>query len=282
MNEIIGILNPGEMGTALAASALATTGRVYWCSEGRSAATRERATNTGFEELASLAEFCRRCTLIIGVCPPHAAFAQAHALIEADYKGLYLEANAISPSSVKLIEHLLQRAGITLVDGGIIGLPPAQRGTTWLYLSGSDSARVQRCFSNGVFETTIIGDAVGQASALKMLFAAWNKGRSALLGAILATAGQRGIREALEQQWDRYEPGFSATTHQRVRGVARKAWRFSAEMEEIAATLEESGVPGGFFSAAAEIYQRQAGFKDALQPPELEPLLKAIAPDEDY
>lgn len=282
MTEIVGILHPGEMGSSLAASMVETLGTVHWCSEGRSVATRQRALNAGLSEIRSMAEFCSSCTLIIGVCPPHAAFAQAHTLVESRYKGLYLEANAISPASVKLIAHLLQPAGITLVDGGIIGLPPTQRGTTWLYLSGPEAARVQFCFAKGLFETTILGEEIGQASALKMLFAAWNKGRNALLGAILATAEQRNVRDALEQQWERFDPGFSASTHKRIRDVARKAWRFAGEMEEIAATLEESGVPGGFFTAAADVYQRQSEFKDTPQLPELGRLLKAIAPDEDY
>jgi 3-hydroxyisobutyrate dehydrogenase-like beta-hydroxyacid dehydrogenase len=282
MSDIVGILNPGEMGSSLAAAALATAGNVYWCSQGRSAATRERATKLGLTEITTLAEFCRTCTVILGVCPPHAARTQAQSLIDNGYKGLYLEANAIAPASVQQVASVLQAAAIQVVDGGIVGLPAFRRGSTWLYLSGHDADRVQHCLANGAFETVILGNDIGQASALKMLFAAWNKGRNALLSAILAAAEQRGVREALQQQWDQYDPGFTAGTHKRIRDVARKAWRFTGEMQEIASTLEESGVPGDFFSAAAEVYQRQAGFKDVLQPPELELLLKAIAARDDY
>lgn len=277
MTDIVGILHPGEMGSSLANTVRNSVGKLYWCSQGRSQATRARAEQQQLTEITSLRDFCKTCTLIIGVCPPHAARAQARALIDAGYHGLYLEANAISPATVQQLALELATAGITLIDGGIVGLPTMQRGTTWLYLSGPQAQQVQPCFSVGPIETVVLGEAIGQASALKMLFAAWNKGKNALLGAILATAEQTGVRTALEQQFDQFEPGFSTNAHQRLRGIARKAWRFPAEMQEIAGTLQANGVPAAFFTAAAEVYQRQAVCKDAGTPPSLETLLHLIA-----
>ena len=55
-----------------------------------------------------------------------------------------------------------------------------------------------------------------------------------------------------------------------------KAWRFSGEMEEIAATLEAAELPGGFHHASADIYNRIAGFKGADPAPSLEVILDAL------
>ncbi len=276
MIESVGILHPGEMGSSLAQTVHNTVGKVYWCSQGRSEATRTRAEQHGLLEITTLTEFCQRCALIIGVCPPHAAQQLAQSLVAAGYQGLYLEANAIAPATVQHLAAMLAAAGITLVDGGIVGLPAKARGTTWLYLSGPRADEVRQCFTAGPFESVVLGPHVGQASALKMLYAAWNKGKTALWGATLAAAEHYGVRNALEIQFDQHAAGQTAAMHNQLRSVARKAWRFTGEMEEIAATLAASGAPPEFFVAAAEVYHQQRHCKDRAEPPPLPELLHLI------
>lgn len=271
-----GILHPGEMGSYLAATARATLGTLYWCSQERSAATRQRAEQQGLSEITTLQDFCDTCDLIISVCPPHAAASQAQAVLDCGFKGIYVDANAVSPASVAVIGQGLQAAGIAFVDGGIIGLPTGKRGDTTLYLSGAQAAAVAACFGAGPLTAKVLGPEIGQASALKMCYAAWNKGKTALLTSILAAAEQMDVRSALEQQWNLDEPGFAEQSTQRLRGVARKAWRFGAEMDEIAATLRECGVPAEFFDGAAELYRRESAFKDATAAPPLADILAAV------
>jgi 3-hydroxyisobutyrate dehydrogenase-like beta-hydroxyacid dehydrogenase len=272
----LGILHPGEMGISIAASALHGLPAVYWCSEGRSAATRQRAEAHGLSAFATLAEFCHGCDIIIAVCPPHAAVAQARAVIAAGYQGIYVDANAISPDTVRAIATEMQHAGISFIDGGIIGLPAWQPGKTWLYLSGDEAELVAQCFTSGPLETEVLGGEIGQASALKLCFAAWNKGKTALVTSILAAADSLGVRDALEKQWDIYEPGFSEVTSRRICGVARKAWRFTGEMQEIRDMLAAEQVPAEFFDGAAAVYDRQKEYKDAEVPPGLPALLQAV------
>jgi 3-hydroxyisobutyrate dehydrogenase-like beta-hydroxyacid dehydrogenase len=271
-----GILHPGEMGSYIASTARATLGTVYWCSQERSPATRQRAGQHGLDEITRLQDFCDTCDLIISVCPPHAAVSQAEAIVGCGFKGIYVDANAISPESVITIGTRLQSAGIAFVDGGIIGLPTGKRGDATLYLSGAQAAAVAACFTAGPLEARVLGPDIGQASALKMCYAAWNKGKTALLTAVLATAEHMHIREALEQQWNLDEPGFAEQSTKRLRGVARKAWRFGAEMDEIAATLRACGVPAEFFDAAAELYRRESSFKDTTEAPPLADILAAV------
>ena len=137
-----------------------------------------------------------------------------------------------------------------------------------------------QCFVAGPLETAILGEQVGQAAALKMCYAAWSKGSTALLCGILATAQQMGVGEALAQRWGRDDTGFDEQAVRRARTVTAKAWRFAGEMEEIAATFVEAGLPGGFHAAAADLYRRLAGFKDATETPTIETVLAALVQGE--
>src|SRR5580765_4690600 len=96
---------------------------------------------------------------------------------------------------------MMDDGGASFVDGGIIGGPAWTPNSTWLYLSGSDAARAASYFSAGPLETRVIGEGVGKASSLKMCFAAYTKGTTALLCAVLATAEALDVRAELEQQW---------------------------------------------------------------------------------
>ena len=277
----VGILHPGAMGISVAASAVNSGHHVFWASEGRSAQTHGRARQVGLRDLRTLAALCERCSVIISICPPHAAEALANQVLAHSFAGLYIDANAISPGRARRIGDKMARARLSFVDGGIIGGPAWEPGHTWLYLSGPDAWEVASLFSAGPLETEVIGQQVGKASALKMCFAANTKGTTALLCAILATAERLGVREALESQWTRYDPDFAEQTAGRVRRVTAKAWRFEGEMEEIAATFREAGLPGGFHAAAAEVYRRIAQFKDAPHTPALKEVLEALAPGEE-
>lgn len=275
-NETIGILHPGAMGISVAASALRSGHRVCYASEGRGDSTQARAAEQNLCDLGTLAGLCKTCTILISVCPPHAAEDVASQVITQDFKGLYLDANAISPQKAGRIGQMLSAKGISFVDGGIIGGPAWTPGETWLYLSGADAERIVKCFSAGPLEVSLIGDEIGKASALKMCYAAYTKGTTALLTAILALAEASGVHTELSAQWERDEPGFSQRAERRARRVTAKAWRFSGEMDEIASTFGTAGLPNGFHAAAGEIYRRLALFKGVEEVPELETVLAAL------
>lgn len=276
MKEKIGILHPGAMGVSIAAAVQNTGYMVYWASEGRSQQTHERANKINLQDIHSVAKLCDVCSVILSVCPPHAAEDVANEVISNGFTGIYLDANAISPQRARRIDQTMTEAGVDFVDGGIIGGPAWTPGRTWLYLSGKVAQQVASYFSAGPLETLVIGESPGKASALKMCYAAYTKGRTALLSAILAVAEALGVREDLANQWSRGGSDFAEQTNQRVRGVTTKAWRFVGEMQEIAATFEGSGMPRGFHDAAAEVYHRIADFKDASNLPSLDEVLNAL------
>ncbi len=255
----IGLLHPGAMGLAVGRT-LATSGQeVWWVSEGRREQTRARAAEAGFSDAGNLKALVERVDAIASVCPPEFAGGVAREVAGLGFEGLYLDLNAVSP------EHKRETAalfGDRMVDGGIIGLPTRKRGETWIYLSGPRAGEAAGLFTAGPLEAEIVGCEVGKASALKMCYAGWNKCSTALMIAILAAAEESGVTEELKKAWVRSGPAFEKYAHLILR-AAPKAWRWTGEMREIAATLEGAGLPGEFHKGAEEIYRRLAGFKDA-------------------
>ena len=272
----IGFLHPGAMGISLAASARNSGYGSRWASAGRSAETRQRAERHNLVEVQTLQELCDTCSVVISVCPPGVASDVAKQVVTCGFRGIYADVNAISPQHAKGIARLLEATGAQFVDGGIIGGPAWKPRTTWLCLSGEAADQVAARFANGPLETEVIGKEVGKASALKMCFAANTKGATALLCAVVAAAEELGVRPELERQWSRRDPAFAQNALASIARVTDRAWRFTSEMQEIAETFEEAGLPGGFHLAAFDIYERIAKFKEAKTAPPVEDVLAAL------
>jgi len=179
------------------------------------------------------------------VCPPHAAVEVA-AETEG-FDGLYVDANAVSPDSAREVAALHPR----FVDGGIVGPPPREAGTTRLYLSGAEAPAVAALFEGSIVGTRLVAD----ASALKMTYAAWSKGTAALLLAIRDVARANGVWDDLQAEWRDSAPDLPARLEAAERSAAAKGWRWIGEMEEIADTFAAAGAPEGFHRAAAEVYR---------------------------
>lgn len=261
----LGILHPGQMGITVAVSARNSGNEVLWASEGRSEATRKRASDAGLEDAGTLAKLCDLCPVIVSVCPPEYAERVADQVSECSYRGTYLDANAISPQRAQSIGRRLEAAGARFVDGGIIGPPATTRNRTWLYLSGDQAAEVAPCFSVGPIEVQVLAGGIGRASALKMCFAAYSKGSIALACAVLAAAEQLEVFDDLKRQWSRNGPSLPDLERE-ISRAAPKAWRFTGEMDEIAATFESAGLPPEFHQAAAEIFRRLENLKNCEDP----------------
>ena len=116
----------------------------------------------------------------------------------------------------------------------------------------------------------------GAASALKVCYAAYTKGTTALLLAIRALARAEGVDDALLAEWAVSQPDLVTRSEAGPRWSARKAWRFAGEMDEIADALADAGIPDGFHRGAAATYRRLDRFKDAPEPPALADLIAAV------
>jgi 3-hydroxyisobutyrate dehydrogenase-like beta-hydroxyacid dehydrogenase len=238
------VMHPGAMGSAVAA---ALPQPVFWVPAGRSQASAQRAREAGLETV----EDPRSADVILSICPPDQALALAQSL--HGFEGVYVDANAVSPATAAQIAQLQPR----YVDGGIIGPPPHQPGTTRLYLSGASAPDVAELFNGSILEARVVED----ASALKMVYAAWTKGSAALLLATRASARELGVEADLLREWETLDllPRLEAAERART----EKGWRWVGEMQEIADTFAAAGQPEGFHRAAADVYRVRRSDGDA-------------------
>jgi len=234
------------MGAAVGAVLRGQGSRVVWASEGRSVETRARAEAAGLEDMGTVAE-AARSDVVLSICPPHAAVDVAHSL--QGFGGVYVDANAISPATAARVAGAVEE----FVDGGIVGPPPREPGTTRLYLSGPQAGTVADLFRGSALEPRVVPN----ASAVKMAYAAWTKGTAAMLLAIRDLARREGVEDALLAEWDISQPTLRERYDRALRSADAKGWRWVGEMEEIAASFEADGLPGGFHRAAAEVYRER-------------------------
>ncbi len=167
----VGLLHPGAMGVSVGLAA-AHKAEVLWASAGRRDPTVDRATAAGFTDCGDLRSLLDRADLVISVCPPGAALGLAKQVAESGYRKLFCDANAVSPNTAKAIAEIMAGGGARFVDGGIIGPPANKPGTTRLYLSGADAGDLAELFAGTSLETIVVGDRPGDASAIKMCYAA--------------------------------------------------------------------------------------------------------------
>ena len=260
----VGLLHPGEMGAAVGGCLVTAGHTVLWDPSGRSRASTGRAlaaelTGTGFAPLVA------KSAVIFSICPPHAALDVARMVAEAGFSGIYVDANAISTATAADVAAIATAGGASYVDGGIIGPPPDAAGHTRLYLSGPGAPEVLALVRRSPLDARIAEGQLFAASATKMAYAAWTKGTSALLLACRALARAEGVERTLLAEWAMSQPSLSQQSESAAAAAASRGWRWTGEMEEIAASMTAAGLPPGFHEAAAEIYDR-ASRSDAPTP----------------
>ena len=265
-NKTVALLHPGNMGVTIGAAAATSGARVVWASERRSQASQDRARDAGLRDVKTLINAVNESDVILSVCPPDAALELAGNVAHHRFKGIYVDANAVSRTTAQQIGKIVTQSGASFVDGGIIGSPVKRAGTTRMYLSGEQAPEIAALFTGSMLAAKTIGAEPGAASALKVAYAAWTKCTDALLLAIRTFAAAEGVDSALLQEWAISQPDLERRSKQAAAVATPKAWRYVGEMKEIAATFEAAGLPAGFHNAAAEVCQRLAGFKDQTDP----------------
>ncbi|QJS99443.1 NAD(P)-dependent oxidoreductase [Streptomyces asoensis] len=260
----VGILHPGAMGARVAAQAVTAGAAVWWLPQGRSAASRDRAVEFGLRSAASIEELAATCEVVLSVCPPAAALDVAGQVAAAGFRGVYVDANAVSPERMAEITGVFEGSAVTVVDGGITGPPPRETGRTRLCLSGDDTAvaRVAALFDGTALTPVTLAGPIGRASALKLAFAAYNKISYALAAQACALADGHGVLDDLLDLAKQMLPDTPLAATEHLASAGPRAWRWEPEMREIARACRGVGVPSVFAEAAAETFTRWEAHKD--------------------
>lgn len=257
MAPVVAVIASGMMGSAVAARLTQHGVVVRTLLAGRSKATLARAEAAGMAD-ASLTQIAE-ADFILSIVPPGEAVPLAEQLAPAlravARKPIYVDCNAVSPDTVLRIERVVRETGAGFVDGGIIGPPPdPDSRKTRIYLSGPDAANVTVLESHGLSMPVQPGP-VGAASAMKMSYAGITKGFTALGAAMMLAATRAGTADALIAEMGVSQPALLQWLTTQMPKMHSKAYRWVAEMQEIAAFVGEGKPGAGFYHAAADLYE---------------------------
>lgn len=270
----VGLLHPGQMGAAIAAQIRTNGHTVLWCPDGRSPATVARAEDAGLRP-APLAELLSNSEVVLSICPPAVAEEIAITVAGFGYRGIYVDANAISPARMHRIDSRLGAAGATVLDGCIFGSPPGGQPPARVYLAGTPTAgrQVAELFTGTLAEPIILGEHCGQPSALKMTFACFQRTSRIAAALAHALADDHGVTQALLTEAQRM-PRDILANRDFLPSIAARAWRWSPELIEVADTLQAQQLPPELALATASVLQRWADHAD--QPAEVNSILQQL------
>ncbi|MBT5497400.1 MAG: NAD(P)-dependent oxidoreductase, partial [Alphaproteobacteria bacterium] len=237
--ETLAILMPGDMGHGCAIAFRENGFRVVTNLSGRSDRTKGLAAKAQIEDLGSFEEVARQADLILSILPPENAIEQgrvfADAMVAAGSTPPYVDCNAIAPSTTEKVGAEIARAGALYIDGGIIGNNPvAENGGTRLYVSGPDTSVVQELDGKGMVIRNI-GEEIGRASGMKMVYASSTKGTFSLHSAVLTTAHAMGLTEDYLEELRQSQPAMLAAMERMLPRIPLDAARWLGEMHEISA-----------------------------------------------
>lgn len=269
------ILHPGDMGSAIGRALVARGFEVRACLDGRSDRTRANARAAGFTLFPDLEVAVRGADLVISLVPPSRAlevaehFAAARAAIarEAGTDPLYVDANSVSPVTMERIAAVVSRSGADCVDGAVLGGAAGVGAATRLLLSGPRAAEIAAVFQ-GCIRVEALGDALGSASALKMCFAAFNKGLVALFLETVAASAKIGQAENLLALLAEFYDGAVSTVDRLLPSYPRHVSRRIDELAEIEGWLGGLQQGRGMASGARSVFEALA--------------LTALDPDHDW
>jgi putative dehydrogenase len=259
MTPVVAVIAPGMMGAAVGKRLVDNGVKVLTSLTGRSGETAARATAAGMT--AATDEEIAASDFILSILPPGDAvsFAQRFvpALTASNAKPVFVECNAINPKTVERVAAVIAPTSCPFVDAGIIGQPPkpGDAGPRF-YASGSAAPRFAKLRDYGL-DVRVLGGAMSAASALKMSYAGITKGTQAIGAAMMLAATRAGNADDLFAELQGSQKEMLAWFKRSLSMMPPKAYRWIAEMQEIAGFVGED-------PAAHELYQGAAHFYEAI------------------
>jgi len=255
----IGILMPGDMGHGCGKALLDNGFNVFTCLSNRSERTKSLAKKSGIEDTDNLENLLNEVDIILSILPPEFAISQARIVNEASIKNnmnkviTYVDCNAVSPKTSVKIGDTLSQKNFNFVDGGIIGLNPLiENGKTRLYLSGQHAEKLKVMDGKGLV-VKIIGNEIGKASAMKMVYASATKGTFALHAAVITASRKLNLFNEYIDELKYSKPNILEAMENMVPKIPLDADRWGGEMLEIANTYDEIDLTPKFHLGAADV-----------------------------
>lgn len=269
MADTIAVIAMGEMGSATARRLRERGATVITSLAGRSAASAARAEKAGAVPVSTDDELAGQADFILSIVPPGDAVGLAvrlaPSIARSKRKPVFVDCNAVSPQTAERIGKALAGTGCLYVDAGIIGPPPGANARTIFYASGDGAKEFDRLSAYGLSIRVMEGP-VGAASAMKLSYAGITKGCTSICAAMMLGATRGGTADALLQELTESQPMLLNWMRGFVTRMPPKAYRWVAEMEEIAQFQEDDVAARDMYLGIAKFYQQIANALDAPKP----------------
>jgi len=255
----VGVLSPGDMGQAIAGRIRESGMGVHTALDGRSERTRALAKAAGLNDCGSMEKLVATCELVISVINPGEALGLARrvaAAMKSTGRAIaFADLNAVSPQTARDTDALIRAAGGLFIDGGIIGPPPrGEKDRPRIYVSGPDAYLMEQ-IRHPNLQIRVMSERIGDASGVKMCYAAMTKGTTALAVELLVAARKLGVEQALETELRESRADVYDWQMRNIATMPPKAYRWVPEMQEIAKTFEELGMTRRIFDGATDMYE---------------------------
>src|SRR5262245_59869440 len=257
---VVAVIAPGMMGAAVG-KRLADHGlKVLTSLKGRSGETERRASSAGMQ--AATDEEIATSDFLLSIIPPGDAMALAERLVPAlaasNAKPIYVDCNAISPPTLEKVAAAIAPTGSPFVDAGIIGSPPQPgRVGPRFHAPGPHAQRFATLTQYGL-DIRVLEGPLTAASALKMSYAGITKGTQALGAVMMLAAIRGGSSDALFAELSGSQPQILAWMKRQLTIMPPKAYRWVAEMREIADFVGEDPAGHELYTGAAHVYEQIA------------------------
>jgi L-threonate 2-dehydrogenase len=258
---VVAIVGAGEMGTAVGRRLREAGAHILISLNGRSGASADRVRRAGLEVVYDDRRLIDGADYILSIVPPGVAVEVAErlstSLRDAAAPPLFVDCNAIAPRTMNGIAELLDP--IPVIDAGIIGGPPILGSQDPVagprfYASGPHAHRLLLLGRFGL-DIAVMDGPIGAASGLKLSYAGLTKGFTALAAAIVTAATRDGLAEALRIELARTQPQFLDRIDRFVPAMFPKAYRWVAEMEQIAEFVADPDAGATIYEGAARLYE---------------------------
>lgn len=254
----IGVVSPGDMGQAVAACLKSSGYAVHTALDGRSERTRTLAREAGLNDCGTMQKVVETCDVVLSILNPAAAVdnarAAAAAMRAAGRRCVFVDCNAVAPQTAHEIDAIVRAAGGECIDAGIIGPPPRGKARTRIYVSGSQAALMEQLAGPNI-DIRVMGERIGDASAIKMCYASYTKGAVALGVEMLMAARRLGVDAALDRELQESLADNRQWILSRTTVMPPKAYRWVPEMLEIAKTFEGVKLTPRMLLGAADMYE---------------------------
>ena len=260
MQPVIMIIGAGAMGAAVGARLVERGAAVMCALAGRSEASVARARAAGMRP-AEDAE-AANADFVLSIIPPGDAVATAERfapiLGRAAKKPIFADCNAVNPETVRRAAAAIAPTGCPFVDAGIIGGPPKEgyKGPTF-YVSGPHVGDFASLTQLGLKIHPLDGP-IGAASAVKMSYAGITKGFQALGAAMMLAASRAGTANDLRAELEQSQPALLGWFDRQIPAMYSKAYRWVAEMDEIAGFVGTDPAAHAILAGTARLYERLA------------------------